>query len=150
MRPSQYNYIKRTFTRSMANINSFSIWNILLFPFRICLIITVCIMYAGILVLFYATKIVFKIIFNFIKFLFKYLWLGFIGFIFFSKKYINNEIKLFKKYKKEAEYENFLNKSEEINIPDMMQEFNISSSQAIEIASDIKTKNNLSISKEKL
>lgn len=143
MRPSQYNYIKRAFTRTMSQKRGSAIIDLILFPFRLSLYLLLFVIVTGFYILYYGTKIVFKLLFKFIKFLFKYLGMAFVGLIIFSKKYIKNEIKLFKKYKKESEYKNFLNKSEEINIPDMIKKFNINSSEAIEIVSDIKIKDNL-------
>lgn len=137
MRPSQYNYLKRTFTRSMAKQNNFSILSLIFFPFRFCIFIVVCLMYVGILVLFYGSKIILKILFKFLKFFFSFLKNFFIGLFIFIKNFYKKNYYKKPKEKKEEKIIKYVNKQKEINITDIMKEFNISSSEAVKIVSKI-------------
>ena len=134
MRPSQYNYLKRAFTRNMAKRNSFLVWNILFFPFRLCLIIVVYAIYVEILVLYYATKIIFKLL----KFIFKFLKNFFVGLFMFIKEFYKKNYYKTPKEKKEEAILKYIKSREEINIPDIMKEFDISSSEAIRITTKTK------------
>lgn len=141
MRPSQYNYLKRSFTRTMSNRGEEIISKIILFPFRLMILVFLVMLYAGFLILYYGTQILFKIIFKLLKFIFSFLKSAFKGFIVFSKQYISKEKQLLEKYKKDKKYIDYINKNDGINIPDMMKEFNISSHKAINIISELQKNN---------
>ena len=91
MRPSHYNYMKRAFTRSMANKGEGIIMKIILFPFRVCILVFLSMMYAGFFVLYYGTQIVLKFLFEFLKVIFKFIKDFFVSFISLIKKQDNKK-----------------------------------------------------------
>ena len=150
MRPSQYNYLKRTFTRTMAKNNG-CLMDFILLPFKICIFIIIGMVIASFYVLYYAIIYFLKFIFAFAKFLFKYTKLFFIGLITFAVRYLKREHIILKdikeegkKIKKEKEIKEYVKNNEEINIPDMMKEFDITySSEAIKLVLEAKNPESL-------
>ena len=72
MKPSQYNYIKRMWTRNMSKSNERLLSKIILFPFRITLIVFLTMVYACFIFSFIVFQIIFKIIYEILKFLFNF------------------------------------------------------------------------------
>ena len=89
MRPSQYNYLKRMWTRQLANRGESVLAKIILFPFRLCILVFLSMLYAGSLILFYGTQILFKLIFEFLKLIFSFVKFLFKLFISLCKDFIN-------------------------------------------------------------
>lgn len=136
MRPSHYNYMKRAFTRNMANRGESIIKKIILFPFRVCIFVFLTMLYVGFLVLYYGTLIVLKILFELLKLFFKFLKSFFIGLVLFAKDFYKKNYYKTPKEKKEEKIKRYAKKSEEANITDIMQKFDVSSSEAIRILSE--------------
>lgn len=72
MRPSNYNYLKRMWTRNYPKRGSGIISNIVLFPFKLCIFIVIVVIMTGLYIVYGAILFLLKFILEFSKVFFKF------------------------------------------------------------------------------
>lgn len=136
MRPSHYNYLKRMWTRNFFNKKEKIISKIIFFPFRILILVTITIIYAGFIFLFLVIQIIVKFIYEMLRILFIFLMDLVIGFIKILKKRNKTYIK---KEEKPLLYqiENYIKERGCVDIASIQRKFKISYTKTIELINEL-------------
>ena len=135
MIPSQYNYIKRMWTRNILNKKRGIFLNIFLLPFKICILSALTIIYAGLIFTFLGIQILFKLIFEFIKIIFKFCADFICGFI---KMLKNNNHQYIEKEKPILyQVKDFIDEYGYADVSTIQRKFKISYHNAMEIIKEI-------------
>ena len=79
MLPSQYHYIKRIWTRNYHKRGSGIIYNIVLFPLKLCIFIVIVVIMTGLYIVYGAILFLLKFIWEFSKVLFNFFGEAIIG-----------------------------------------------------------------------
>lgn len=135
MRPSNYNYLKRMWTRSYCNRKRGIISYILLFPFKLIILIMASVVIAGFYVLFYGGLFLLKAIWEFLKLFFCFFKDPIVGIYRIIKNQNNNESIVVNENSSSVLYNvgRLIIQSNEVHIPTIQRTYKLSYFTVIEL-----------------
>lgn len=140
MRPSNYNYLKRMWTRSYCNRKRGIISYILLFPFKLIILIMASVVIAGFYVLFYGGLFLLKAIWEFLKLFFCFFKDLIVGIYRIIKNQNNNESIVVNENSSSVLYNvgRLIIQSNEVHIPTIQRTYKLSYFTVIELLDKLK------------
>ena len=140
MRPSNYNYLKRMWTRSYCNRKRGIISYILLFPFKLIILISASVIMVGFYILFYGVLFLLKAIWEFSKLFFQFLKDLIVGLYHIVKHQSNNESIVVNENSNSVLYNvgRLIIQSNEVHIPTIQRTYKLSYFTVIELLDKLK------------